>query len=477
MNTKNKHSWVKHADFIALDLLALSLSFVIAYYVRFGGFGFFDDWGWIGLLIVACIVNLAITLMMDPYSGVLRRTYYEDAMKNVLVAIASFVCVGTLLFAFKVGAVYSRAMLGIMYAVYFLLSIVIKSIHKKRLLSRREGGVAGGARSLLVVSELGDLSAVVLRALTGDFQEYELVCICIPSPGAPPCARLWGVSVISLDKLAAYVLRKNIDDVLISTNPNAIPKRTYERLIANGATVQFDLGRLVGLEADVQSLSHVGMHRTIAMGDFEFGPGQLAYLAIKRVFDIVIGLIGCIVLLPVFIFVKIAYLVKGDTASIVYSQKRVGLRGRQFKLLKFRTMVPNADEVLERLLQNPVYRAEWERDQKLTDDPRITRVGRVLRKTSIDEFPQFWNILKGDMSLVGPRPLIPGELEQHRGLTLYNKVKPGITGWWACNGRSNIDYQERLEMEYSYIRNCSLLLDITCIVRTTAAVIRKEGAK
>ena len=104
-------------------------------------------------------------------------------------------------------------------------------------------------------------------------------------------------------------------------------------------------------------------------------------------------------------------------------------------------------------------------------------VGRVIRKTSIDEVPQFWNILKGDMSLVGPRPLVPGELEMHDGLTLYNKVKPGITGWWACNGRSNIGYRERLELEYYYVKNCSFYLDLLCIFRTMIAVLRKDGAK
>lgn len=462
---------------MAIDLLALALSFVVAYCLKFGDFGFIGNWDWMALLVLACLVNIVITLLVDPYSGVLRRTYYEDAMKAAIVSIAGFVSVGMLLYAFKVGEVYSRVMLGVMYLLYFVLSVVLKSIRKKLLLSSRKSGVEGGAHSLLIVAELRDLSKAVLPALTGDFQEYELVCVCSPSSGMPPCARLWGVSAITLEGLVGYVLRKNVDDVLVCVDPRSIPRETYYRLIGNGVTIQYDLGRLIGLQADVRSLSHVGLHPTIAMGDFEFGPGQLVYLAIKRVFDIAIGLIGCIILLPVFLIIKIAYLASGDSASVVYTQRRVGLRGREFKMIKFRTMVPNADEVLEQLLQNPANLAEWERDQKLTDDPRITRVGRILRRTSIDEFPQFWNILKGDMSLVGPRPLIPGELERHHGLTLYNKVKPGITGWWACNGRSNIEYRERLEMEYYYVRNCSLLLDSVCVMRTVAAVVRKEGAK
>ena len=146
-------------------------------------------------------------------------------------------------------------------------------------------------------------------------------------------------------------------------------------------------------------------------------------------------------------------------------------------MYKFRSMVSNADEVLQDMLKDEKYWCEWDQNQKFDDDPRITKAGRFLRKTSLDEFPQFINVLKGDMSLVGPRPLVVGELEEHDGLTLYNRVKPGITGWWACNGRSNISYKERLELEYYYVKNRSLYLDLLIIVRTAIAVFRGQGAQ
>ena len=114
---------------------------------------------------------------------------------------------------------------------------------------------------------------------------------------------------------------------------------------------------------------------------------------------------------------------------------------------------------------------------EMKNDPRITKIGRHLRRTSLDEFPQFINVLKGDMSLVGPRPLVEGELTDHNGRTLYNRVKPGITGWWACNGRSNINYRERQELEYYYVKNFSLYLEILCIVRSALAVLKRDGAQ
>ena len=141
-------------------------------------------------------------------------------------------------------------------------------------------------------------------------------------------------------------------------------------------------------------------------------------------------------------------------------------------------MVYNAEEVLVELLKQPEYKKEWDLNQKFENDPRITKVGNILRKTSLDEVPQFLNVLFNDMSLIGPRPLVEGELDAHNGKhELYESVKPGITGWWACNGRSATTYEKRLELEYYYIENRSLMLDMKCIFKTVEAVIGEKGAK
>ena len=206
---------------------------------------------------------------------------------------------------------------------------------------------------------------------------------------------------------------------------------------------------------------------------------ELGYRFIKRTFDIVCGLIGLICLIPLTILVKIISVCSGDHKSIFYTQKRIGKNGREFKLYKFRSMVPNADEILEQTLKMDKVRAEeWKKYQKFEHDPRITKLGNILRKTSLDEVPQFINILKGDMSMIGPRPLVPGELDLHDGNhEIYESVRPGITGWWACNGRSATTYAERLELEYYYVKNKSLWLDIKCVFKTISAVICKKGAK
>lgn len=202
------------------------------------------------------------------------------------------------------------------------------------------------------------------------------------------------------------------------------------------------------------------------------------YFGVKRLFDILIALIGCLFLLPIILIVKISYLLHKDFDSIFFRQKRIGKNGKKFNLYKFRSMVPNADEVLKELLKDPKYKEEWDLNQKFEHDPRITSMGNILRKTSLDELPQFINILIGDMSLIGPRPLVPGELDSHNGNhELYESVRPGISGWWAANGRSATTYERRLELEYYYVQHCSLILDIRCVFRTIKAVIFKTGAK
>ncbi len=205
---------------------------------------------------------------------------------------------------------------------------------------------------------------------------------------------------------------------------------------------------------------------------------RVLYFAIKRLFDIICSLIGIVFMIPIAIIIKVSYMLTGDFKSIFYSHIRIGKNGKEFRLYKFRSMVWNADEVLKKLLKDKKYKKEWDENHKLDKDPRITKIGNIIRKTSLDEMPQFINVLIGDMSMIGPRPLVKGELDSHHGNhALYEIVRPGITGWWACNGRSATDYDNRLTLEYYYVNNCSILLDIKCIIRTIKVVISRSGAK
>ena len=181
----------------------------------------------------------------------------------------------------------------------------------------------------------------------------------------------------------------------------------------------------------------------------------LVYKFLKRIVDIIGALFGVIMLVPMTIGIYIANLIVGDKGPIFYSQNRIGKDGKNFKMYKFRSMVMGADEKLEKYLQeNEDARREYKINKKLKDDPRVTKIGKFIRKTSIDEFPQFINVLKGEMSLVGPRPYLPREIEDMGYAYPYiTAVKPGVTGLWQVKGRNDVTFKDRLDLDMEYFEN------------------------
>lgn len=476
MHVQNKYSWIKHIDFIALNLFALIVSFVVSFYFKFNSLKLLFTPTWEGLLVILCFVNLLVTLVINPYSSILRRPYYVDAIKLFLLTVYTFIVVAIFFYLFKIGAAYSRVTMVSTFVIYYFLSLALLCIRKRLILTGKVQLFNVRERQLLAVINLDGLADVEESLDSSEIKEYKIVGYCFPHDDYSS-DHVGDVPVILRKDMVDYVLNNHIDDVYISVAPGEFDAASYKALVDNGVNVQLDIESLVGIQTDDQFISRVGAFPTLCVGPYAMDSDQAFYLVIKRGLDIFFGLIGCILLLPLALIIKISYLIAGDTSSIFYTHKRIGQFGKPFELYKFRSMVPNADEILKELLKKEEYRKQWERNQKFDKDPRITPIGRILRKTSLDEFPQFINVVKGDMSLVGPRPLVEGELEEHNGLTLYNKVKPGITGWWSCNGRSNINYRERLELEYYYVKNCSLHLDILIVFRTAVSVIKRDGAQ
>ncbi|MDO6462215.1 exopolysaccharide biosynthesis polyprenyl glycosylphosphotransferase, partial [Granulosicoccaceae sp. 1_MG-2023] len=197
---------------------------------------------------------------------------------------------------------------------------------------------------------------------------------------------------------------------------------------------------------------------------------------IKRGFDIVLSGLGLLALSPLFVYLIIK--VGQDGGPAFYSQRRIGRNGRIFKCWKFRSMHVNAEKKLQELLRdNPEARAEYERTQKLKDDPRITKLGHFIRATSIDELPQLWNVFTGDMSLVGPRPVRPDELSLYGAQSRYYlQTRPGITGLWQISGRNDVEYHTRVSLDAWYVRNWSLWYDITILFKTVRVVLHSNGA-
>ena len=196
-----------------------------------------------------------------------------------------------------------------------------------------------------------------------------------------------------------------------------------------------------------------------------------------RILDLVFIILSLPLLAPLFLCIILAIMLDSE-GGVFYRQTRIGKGMREFKVIKFRTMVKNADTVLAKYLQeNPELLSEWKADHKLKDDPRITRVGKILRKLSLDELPQLWNVFMGEMSLVGPRPIVAEEIERYDDrFKYYTQVPPGLTGLWQVSGRNDVGYEQRVSLDEYYVRNRSIWFNLYILVRTATAVIQRQGA-
>ena len=208
--------------------------------------------------------------------------------------------------------------------------------------------------------------------------------------------------------------------------------------------------------------------------EFTHSSTKKLYIKIKRMLDIILSIIALILLSPIFLIISFA--IKSDSkGKVIFKHKRIGKNGKEIYIYKFRTMVENAEEIMKTF--TPEQMKEFKENYKLANDPRITKVGNFLRKSSLDELPQLLNILKGDLSIIGPRPIIEEELERYgEKKSTFLSVTPGLTGYWAANGRSCTSYEDRMKMELYYVENISFKLDMKVFFKTVISVIKRQGA-
>lgn len=211
--------------------------------------------------------------------------------------------------------------------------------------------------------------------------------------------------------------------------------------------------------------------------DYVPTPADRLHAIVKRTFDIIFSTIAIVFLAPLLVCLMAAVRLTSP-GPVFYSQMRVGRGGEAFKFYKFRSMRVDAENALRELLTNDfAAREEWEKYQKLVNDPRVTPIGKILRQTSLDELPQFWNVLRGDMSVVGPRPVTAGERTRYGDCwRYYCAVRPGITGLWQVSGRSSLTYEDRVRLDVEYVRGASILLDLKILLRTITVVLGMRGS-
>ena len=496
MNKKHTDGWKKHWDFILLDLCALQLSYILAYWLVHGIHNPYAVQIFRYLAAVFLISQLAVIVFSGNYSGILRRHRYQELAAVGQFAAVMLGLVTIFLFAAKVSSAVSRLQTGLTVAVYFAadwaLRVVLKRYVRNKIIRER------GQKSLVVVTS-ARLAEDVLKKLFRhnsycDFHVTRVVLLDAELPAEFPTELEAGDAEIGEPVYSAPVTRLTeeairelghdwVDEVFVfQPNDMLFPMHLLDDLMTMGITVNFSAEAIDSWpNTDLRKL---GDFKVLTVGHRFASAGALA---VKRLADILGGVIGCILTGIIFLFVAPA-IYRADPGPVFFTQERIGQNGKRFKLYKIRSMYMDADErKKEFLAQNRVsdgmmFKLDFDPriigNEVLPDGTKKTGIGEFIRKYSLDEFPQFWNVLKGDMSIVGTRPPTVDEWEKykyhHRARLAF---RPGVTGMWQVSGRSNItDFEEVVRLDTEYIEHWSIGLDCRIILKTVKDMFSGKGA-
>lgn len=410
---------------------------------------------------------MALREGLYPGYGLARPTELQKQITGIVIAWLIFTA-GALLFPAQIGV--SAVALAWLLVFSILIGPIIRSLGKRMLLNFGNWG-----RPVVVIGT-GHRAQRILESLTSN-----------PTTGFKPQAlfsnledeigqELHGVPIVgNVSSAPGYCHEAGIDHAIVVLD-RADVELSYQ--LADGSVSVFRniqyVPHLSYLPAFGVSASNLDNILTLQVNNELLSPSRQAF---KRTIDLLGAGLGGLAILPLLLLIAAAIRVDSK-GPVLFGHKRIGKDGRMFKAWKFRSMVPDAESRLaEYLEKHPEMREEWVQSQKLQNDPRVTRVGHILRKYSLDEFPQLWNVLVGEMSLVGPRPIVEAETVKYGdALPLYLAVRPGMTGYWQVSGRSDTDYANRVELDTFYVRNWSVWMDIIIILRTFKVVIKGDGA-
>lgn len=424
--------------------------------------------GWIALhwlLAICCIAWYSIRLRHYFY----RKTFWFE-LKEILRTLFIFAIIEIAVMAFTTWS-FPR-LLWILTWVFIFILVPILRMGMKRLLNyfdywQRDTWIIGS----------GDNAQEAYKAISSEHNLGLVIVGFIHSKGGVPAgACINGVPVLENDLDWLNTIDRNTQFIVAVESHQSEVRNTWLRnFMIKGYRYVSVIPTLRGMPLDSTDMSFIFSHEVMIFR-VQQNLAKWSSRVLKRLFDIIGSLTIIIVLSPILIY--ISQKVKKDGGPAIYGHERIGKNGCSFKCLKFRSMVINSKEVLEQLLENdPSAKEEWDATFKLKNDPRITKIGRFLRRTSLDELPQLFNVLRGEMSLVGPRPIITAELERYNDeVDYYLLSKPGMTGLWQVSGRSDVDYETRVYLDAWYVKNWSMWNDIAILFKTISVVLKKDGA-
>lgn len=467
--------WLVSGLLLASDLLAIVLSFFLSYFLRkllilipsIGGVLNFETIAPLFLLIVIFILVIFVFAGFYPGHG---RTGVVEFRQIVYIVSFAHIIVALIIFILGYGPRLSR----MVFLFNWVFSLIL--ITSFRLMLHNRGSLAlWWGQPALVIGELTDVTMVIRHLQSARRIAYRPVAAIILEKSIPDKG-ICGVPAFAYSEdLLTELSRKNIKLAIFTQSP-VYSKPIFRSYIQTLSLVFPKLIYVLG-DSPINTLAmstmdldgHPALH-------IQYNLLNPLSLVIKRVTDLLLCMVGLVITFPLFLIFSLLIWIDSP-GPIIYSQQRMGKGGKLFSFYKFRTMVVGADEKLKTLLEtNESLRSEFDTFHKLQNDPRVTRVGRFLRKTSFDEFPQIWNVIKGDMSWVGPRAYLPSELEQMGDSSeIIHRVSPGLTGWWQVMGRHSLSFKERLQLDEYYISNFSLLMDVYILFKTIFIILSGHG--
>ena len=460
MYKKSPQGWLKHWDFILVDIICLQLAFVVAYFVRMGFGNPYSDQMYRTVALVFVLCQLVVMFLGQSYKEILKRGYYSEFTKTAKHVLMVMLLSVLYLFVTQQADTYSRLTLFYTAFLYLCFDYVGRVWRKEYVIKRN--ATAKKEKSMVVVASLAEAEETIQKLMGGPIQNFSISGIALLDQNAGT-TEIAGIPVIgNIDTVGEYLCHEWVDEVFVKIDEKEpYPQKLIDEIITMGMTVHLSLGEMEKSLSGQNFIERIGEYTVITSSINTASPKQMLY---KRLMDIAGGIVGCLCTLLLIIII-----------------------GPVFYIHKLRSMYMDAEaRKAELMSQNKMDGLMFKMDY----DPRIIGsekkdkngnpkgIGNFIRKTSLDEFPQFWNVLKGDMSLVGTRPPTVDEWEQYE---LHHRsrmsTKPGITGMWQVSGRSDItDFEEVVKLDTGYIENWSIGLDCRILLKTVSSVLKNEGS-
>lgn len=466
MKRKHNYSLLKHLDFLILDFICIEVSFFIACQIRQNTFLDLIE-RYMFMAVAVGVTFLVIVMFWNIYSGILRRGIGAEIKSVFALTSGVFVALTIYCFVTKKSEDYSRAVL-ITFLFIAIPLILLERLVRKEIV-RKQKRKSSGENLLFIREEIADEKIDIFTDKAGS----GVIVTGILTYDKSDRKDIKGVPVVGCkDDLREYVDNHEVNCVFVHLREDEINE--YVDYLIGKKILVYRVLRNLEKSSYRYGVEEMNGYKTLSIREREL---SLGHAIAKRVGDIIFSILGIILTLPITIVTAIAIKLE-DGGPILYTSYRVGQFGKQFKMYKFRSMKVNADKLEDTLTSEEL--EEYRTEYKIRNDQRVTRVGRFIRKYSIDELPQLFNILKGELSFIGPRPVLDEETRLYgdkRELLL--SVRPGLTGYWQAYGRNNVTYEsgERQAMELYYIENFSWWFNVKIFFRTIKAVLTAEGAE